>query len=131
MGNEFDFKVDNKIFSRVKRGKLTWLRRKVAWNSLEFLRYYDFFIFQRLNDKLSTLLPKRARTEKKIVLEAPAYSGLIAAFDYLENCNRRIFNHGWVNFPLAYTQASQFLYSYFDSILHFCWFLISKPELMK
>ena len=54
------------------------------------------------------MLSKRARSEEKIVLEAPAYSGLIAAFDYLENCNRRIFNHGWVNFPLAYTQASQF-----------------------
>jgi hypothetical protein len=78
-------------------------------------------------DELSTLLSKRARTEKKIVLEAPAYSGLIAAFDYLENCNRRIFNHGWVNFPLAYTQAGQFLIQYFI----FASVLISKPELMK
>ena len=28
-------------------------------------------------DELPTLLSKRARTEKKIILEAPAYSGLI------------------------------------------------------
>ena len=31
----------------------------------------------KYKDKLSTLLSKRARTEKKIILEAPAYSGLI------------------------------------------------------
>ena len=32
---------------------------------------------ETLKKKLSTLLSKRARTEKKIILEAPAYSGLI------------------------------------------------------
>ena len=77
-------------------------------------------------DKLSTLLSKRARTEKKIILEAPAYSGLIKAFDYLENCNRRIFNHGWVNFPLAYTQASQFSITNLFQYFIFASVLISK-----
>ena len=76
------------------------------------------------------MLSKRARTEKKIVLEPPAYSGLIKAFDYLENCNRRIFNHGWVNFPLAYTQASQLSMTTLIQFI-FAVFLISKPELMK
>ena len=77
-------------------------------------------------DELSTLLSKRARTEKKIILEAPAYSGLIKAFDYLENCNRRIFNHGWVNFPLAYTQASQFSITNLFQYFIFAGVLISK-----
>ena len=40
-------------------------------------------------------------------MEPPAYNGIMSSFDYLENCNRRIFNHGWVNFPLAYTQVIQ------------------------
>ena len=77
------------------------------------------------------MLSKRARAEEKIVLEAPAYSGLIAAFDYLENCNRRIFNHGWVNFPLAYTQASQLSIPTLIQNFIFAGVLISKPELMK
>ena len=77
-------------------------------------------------DRLSTLFSKRARAEKKIILEAPAYSGLIKAFDYLENCNRRIFNHGWVNFPLAYTQASQFSITNLIQYFIFAGVLISK-----
>ena len=32
---------------------------------------------QKKRDRLSTLFSKRARAEKKIILEAPAYSGLI------------------------------------------------------
>ena len=51
-------------------------------------------------------LIQNAREEGHIKVEPPAYNGLISAFDYLENCNRRIFNHGWVNFPLAYTQVN-------------------------
>ena len=51
-------------------------------------------------------LIQTAREEGRINIEPPAYNGLISAFDYLENCNRRIFNHGWVNFPLAYTQVN-------------------------
>ena len=50
-------------------------------------------------------LIQKARTEGKITIEAPVYASLISAFDYLEDCNRKIFNHGWINFPLAYTQV--------------------------
>ena len=103
--------------------------------SSELLLYYDFFCrkpsgnLSKKKDKLSTLLSKRARTEKKIILEAPAYSGLIKAFDYLENCNRRIFNHGWVNFPLAYTQASQFsITNLIQYVLYFCWCFNIKTD---
>jgi hypothetical protein len=53
-------------------------------------------------------LLQRARTDGLIKVEAPIYSNLISAFDYLESCNRKIFNHGWVNFPLAYTQVLDF-----------------------
>ena len=50
-------------------------------------------------------LIQQARTEGKLQIEAPLYANLISAFEYLEDCNRKIFNHGWVNFPLAYTQV--------------------------
>ena len=50
-------------------------------------------------------LLQNARIDGKITVEAPVYANLISAFDYLEDCNRKIFNHGWVNFPLAYTQV--------------------------
>ena len=39
--------------------------------------------------------------EGRIKIESPAFACLISSFDYLENCNRCIFNHGWVNFPLG------------------------------
>ena len=39
---------------------------------------------------------------------------MIGAFDYLQICNKKIFNYGWVNFPLAYTQVATFaVYTYF------------------
>ncbi len=50
-------------------------------------------------------LIQRARTEGKIVIEAPVYGTLVAGFDYIETSNRKILNYGWVNFPLAYTQV--------------------------
>ena len=53
-------------------------------------------------------LLQKARTDGKIKVEPPIYSNMISAFDYLEDCNRKIFNHGWVNFPLAYTQVRIF-----------------------
>ena len=47
-----------------------------------------------------------ARKDGKINVEAPVYANLISAFDYLEGQNRSLFNHGWINFPLAYTQVN-------------------------
>merc|ERR1712156_392647 len=51
-------------------------------------------------------LLERARTEKKIEIEAPVYANLVTSFEYLEILNRKILNYGWVNFPLAYTQVA-------------------------
>ena len=50
-------------------------------------------------------LVKNARKDGKIKIESAVYSNLISAFDYLEDRNRSLFNHGWINFPLAYTQV--------------------------
>ena len=72
----------------------------------------------------------QARTEGKIKVEAPVYSNLISAFDYLENCNRRIFNHGWVNFPLAYTQvATLSVFAYFFAALFGRQYLVPREEI--
>ena len=46
-------------------------------------------------------LLQRERVAGRITIEAPTYARLIEAFDYIDNCNRQIFNHGWVNFPLG------------------------------
>ena len=50
-------------------------------------------------------LVQDARSDGKIKIEAPVYTNLISTFDYLEQRNRSLFNHGWINFPLAYTQV--------------------------
>ena len=72
----------------------------------------------------------QARKEGKIKVEAPVYSNLISAFDYLETCNRRIFNHGWVNFPLAYTQvATLSVFSYFFAALFGRQYLVPRGEI--
>lgn len=63
-------------------------------------------------------LLERARTENKIKMEAPIYSNLVSTFEYIEINNRKILNHGWVNFPLAYTQvATLAVFSYFFASL--------------
>ena len=54
----------------------------------------------------SLKLLERARTEGKLAIEAPVWANLVSSFEYLETANRKILNHGWVNFPVAYTQAS-------------------------
>ena len=43
----------------------------------------------------------RERLSGRIKLDPPVFASLIGSFDYIQNCNRRIFNHGWVNFPLG------------------------------
>ena len=53
---------------------------------------------------------------------------MIGAFDYLQKCNKKIFNYGWVNFPLGYTQVATFaVYSYFFVGLFAGQFLITRP----
>ena len=56
-------------------------------------------------------LVHNARKDGKINVEAPVYASLISAFDYLEGKNRSLFNHGWINFPLAYTQVNIYIIS--------------------
>ena len=66
-------------------------------------------------------LVKNARNDGKIKIEAPVYTNLISAFDYLEDRNRSLFNHGWINFPLAYTQvitALKSISSVYFRVLH-------------
>lgn len=66
----------------------------------------------------ATSLLERERTSGRMKMDPPIFASLITSFDYLENCNRRIFSHGWVNFPLAYTQvASLTVYAYLFSNL--------------
>lgn len=63
-------------------------------------------------------LLQRARSEGKITVEPPAFVNLISSFEYIETCNRKILNYGWVNFPLAYTQvASVSVFLYFLAAL--------------
>ena len=54
-------------------------------------------------------LVQDARSDGKIKIEAPVYTNLVSTFDYLEQRNRSLFNHGWINFPLAYTQVIMLL----------------------
>ena len=51
-------------------------------------------------------LLQKARTEGMIKIEPPVFANLISSLDYVEGCNRKILNYGWVNFPLAYTQVA-------------------------
>ena len=57
-------------------------------------------------------------------IEAPVYANLVSSFEYLEICNRKILNYGWVNFPLAYTQvATLSVYAYLTASLFASQFL--------
>ena len=72
-------------------------------------------------------LLQRARTEGKIEIEAPVYANLVSAFEYIRNCNRKLLNHGWKNFPLAYTQvATVTVYAYLVASLFGAQFLIPR-----
>ena len=68
-----------------------------------------------------------ARKEGKVALEAPIYANLVSCFEYIEECNRKILNFGWVEIPLAYTQiATLSVYAYFCAALFGRQFL--QPE---
>jgi hypothetical protein len=74
-------------------------------------------------------LIQKARTEGKVIIEAPIYANLIGSFDYIEQCNRKILSYGWVNFPLAYTQVANLsVISYFVASLFACQFLQPSKE---
>ena len=54
---------------------------------------------------------------------------LISSFEYIEVCNRKLLNYGWVNFPLAYTQVATIsVYSYFLAALFGRQFLVPREE---
>jgi len=60
----------------------------------------------------------RARKLGKVTLEPPIYANLVTSFEYIEDCNRKILNYGWVEFPLAYTQVATIsVYAYFLAAL--------------
>jgi len=74
-------------------------------------------------------LIERARTQKKIIIEPPVYANLISSIDYVEECNRKILNYGWINFPLAYTQvATLSVFAYFLAALFGRQYLIPRDE---
>jgi len=62
-------------------------------------------------------LLQRERADGRLKMEPPLYANLITGFDYLETSNRRILDHGWVNFPLGLA-----VYLYY--ILNYSGFLI-------
>ena len=74
-------------------------------------------------------LLERSRAGGKITIEAPVWSSLISAFEYLEITNRRILQYGWKNFPIAYTQVASFsVYMYFLFSLFGSQYLIPQEE---
>ena len=74
-------------------------------------------------------LLERARSEKKITIEAPVWSSLISGFEYLEINNRRLLQYGWKNFPIAYTQVASFsVYAYFLFSLFGAQYLIPQDD---
>ena len=76
-------------------------------------------------------LLERARSEGKIKIEAPVWSGLVSGFEYLEIHNRKLLQHGWVNFPLAYTQVATFsVFAYFFFSLFGAQYLIPQEEML-
>ena len=50
-------------------------------------------------------LVQNAQMQGKIIIKPPMYTSLLTAFDKIKEKNRCLFNHGWINFPLAYTQV--------------------------
>ena len=50
-------------------------------------------------------LLQNAQKQGKIEIKAPIFTDLLKSFDKIKEQNRNLFNHGWINFPLAYTQV--------------------------
>ena len=74
-------------------------------------------------------LLRKARKEKKIEIEAPIFGQIQTRFEEIEKLNRKVLNHGWVNFPLAYTQVAHFsIYLYFLAALFGRQYLIPSSE---
>jgi hypothetical protein len=48
-------------------------------------------------------LLQKERFAGRLLIDSSCFATLTAGFDYLEICNRRILDHGWVNFPLGMT----------------------------
>jgi len=46
-------------------------------------------------------LLQQERASGRLKSEASIFTNIINSLEYIENCNRRIFNHGWVNFPFG------------------------------
>ena len=61
----------------------------------------------------------------EVTLEPPVYANFVTTLEYIEDCNRKILNYGWVEFPLAYTQVATFsVYAYFFAALFGRQFLV-------
>lgn len=70
-------------------------------------------------------LVAKARTRGEVTLEPPVYANFVTTLEYIEDCNRKILNYGWVEFPLAYTQVATFsVYAYFFAALFGRQFLV-------
>ena len=53
----------------------------------------------------------------------------MSCFEYIANCNRKLLNHGWKNFPLAYTQVATItVYAYLVASLFGAQFLVPRNE---
>jgi hypothetical protein len=46
-------------------------------------------------------LIQKERLAGRVKIEASFFGSLFSSFDSLETSNRRIFDHGWMNFPLG------------------------------
>ena len=47
---------------------------------------------------------------------------MVTAFEYVEDCNRKVLNYGWIEFPLAYTQV--------DDLMRVRLFKLNAPKYM-
>jgi len=52
-------------------------------------------------------LIQEERLAERVKIESSLYANLFASFDLLDTSNRRIFDHGWVNFPLGNLQSHE------------------------